>query len=195
VPPHNWQVDPSKAIQQFEARHHNPDAGARFMWAVSAVDSLHYLDDLDRAFDKSYMPIAGHHPDVIDIAHARWATGTSITALDLCAAGLGRAFCGQRGTYELDIENIKGRCKTRLPKDAQKWIDSVLADLQYSQVAEARRYLTHSRVPRHLFEGGPPKRLSLQLGSAQLSVRDLIEYARDVATRHVSDFLQILPQL
>lgn len=195
MPPYNWQADPFKLIQQFETRHNNPAAGALFAWAVWTVDCLHYLDDLDQAFDGSRIPIAGHMPDVVDVAHARWVTGTSITSLDLCAAGLGRAFCGQNGKRELDIGDFNDTRKAQLPLDAQQWIDRIHEDSNYKQVKSARDWLTHSRLNRHFFIGGPPQRLTLEFDSTRLPVRDLIELARDLATRHVSDFLQILPQL
>ena len=103
MPPYNWPVNAIDLIQKFEARHNSPAASALFFWAVSAVDSLYYLDDIDLEFDTSRQHLLGHVRDVIDISHAWWATGTSITALDLCAAGLGRVFCGHTGNYELDL--------------------------------------------------------------------------------------------
>ncbi len=78
----NWPTGPIELIQSFENRHKSPTAGALFSWAAWAVESLHYLDDIDRAYDTSHATIGGHTPDVVDVAHARWATATSITALD-----------------------------------------------------------------------------------------------------------------
>jgi len=97
MPPFIWTSEPTELIQSFETRHKNPLAGALFGWAAWAVESLHYLDDIDRAYDTSHKVIGAHRPDVVDVAHARWATGTCITALDLCAAGLGRSFCAHDG--------------------------------------------------------------------------------------------------
>ncbi|NJC96659.1 MAG: hypothetical protein FIB03_10050 [Anaerolineae bacterium] len=126
-------------------------AGALFAWAISTVDSLYYLDGLDRDFDTSGIPIAGHRPDIVDVTHARWATSTAITSLDLCAAGLGRTFCGHTGPHELDIQDINVTRKAQLPPDAQRWIDSVRADSQYNDVKSARDWLIHSRLKRHFF--------------------------------------------
>lgn len=133
----------------------------------------------------------------MDVAHARWATGTSITSLDLCAAGLGRAFCAHKGTRELDLGDLNPTRRAQLSHDAQRWIDRVLTDPQYNDVKSARDWLRHSRIKSHfvLTAGGPPQRLTLEFGSSRLPVRDLIELARDLTTRHVSDFLQILPPL
>jgi hypothetical protein len=197
MPPYNWAVDPVQLVQSFESKHNNPVAGALFAWAVWTVDCLYYLDDLDEAFDRSRAPIAQHRPDVVDVAHARWATGTSITSLDLCAAGLGHAFCGNTGTHEFDIGDINAARKAQLPPEAQQWFDRVIADPQYNIVKSARDWLTHSRVSRHSAIGGAslPERLKLQFGPSRLPVRDLVLVARDLATRHVADFTQILSRI
>lgn len=197
MPPYKWVFDPISLIQQFENQHSNPNAGALFAWAVSTVDSLYYLDDLDRNFDISGIPIARHRPDVVDVAHARWATSTAITSLDLCAAGLGRTFCGHIGQHELDIADINVTRRAQLPLDAQQWLDDVRADSQYNDVKSARDWLIHSRLKRHFFlsVGSSPQRINLEINSVQLPVRDLVELARDLATRHVSAFISILPNL
>jgi len=197
MPPYIWQVDPIPLIQQFETRHNNPTAGALFSWAVSTVDCLYYLDDIDRNFDGTGLSIAGHKPDVVDVAHARWATSTAITSLDLCAAGLGRAFCGHGGARELDISDMNASRKAQLPPDAKQWIDSVHGDPKYNDVKSARDWLTHSRLKRHFFLStrGPYQRIKLEFNSTHLSVRDLVELSRDLATRHVSNFLQTIHNL
>ena len=43
--------------------------------------------------------------------------------------------------------------------------------------------------------GGPPQRLKLELETTQLEVRHVVEVARDVATRHVAAFLDLLPRV
>jgi len=206
MPPHNWPNEPIDIIQKFETRHKHPDAGALFAWAVWAVECLHYLDDVDLAFDASPTTAVGHRPDVVDVAHARWATGTCITALDLCAAGLGRALCNHTRPRELDLADFDPTGKpsqqilarrAQLPIAAQQWLDDVLADPDYRAVKSARDWLTHSRLKRHfvLDTGGPPQRLSLELPPNKLPVRQLIEMTRDLSTRRVSAFLQMLPYL
>ena len=210
MPPLSWSTDPIELIRSFETRHRNPASGALFAWAAWAVDGLHYLDDIDHAYDESHATIGEHRPDVVNVAHARWATGTCITALDLCATGLGRAFCGYCGKHERDLtgfdpggtskEKEKDRRQARraqLPLLAQQWVDDVCADLHYKEVKAARDWLTHSHVTRHftLATGYPPQRLQLQLDGACLGVRLLVEHARDVGTRHVSALLAMLPRL
>src|SRR5438874_9903263 len=97
MPACHWPEDPMHVIAQFEARHGNSESGALLLFAVWAVESLYYLGDLDQRLDPSQATIGEHSADVVDVAHARWATGTCITALDLCAAALGRALCAHAG--------------------------------------------------------------------------------------------------
>jgi hypothetical protein len=204
MPPLSWANDPMELIRAFETRYHNPNAGALFAWAAWAVDGLHYLADID-ATHTSNEAGSGHRPDVVDVAHARWATGTCITAVDLCAAGLGRAFCGHGKARELDLADFdlgvptkrQNALRGRLPLQARSWVDGVCADPGYREIKEARDWLTHSRILRHfrLAAGGPPQRLELQLGAMRLSVRQLIERARDAGNQHVVQFLAMLPHL
>ena len=94
VAPYNWNGSPHDTINAFAKRYENVECSALISWAVFSVECLHYLSDLDSAQAGASSTFDGHTANTIDIAHVRWATGTSVTALDLCAAGLGRAFCG-----------------------------------------------------------------------------------------------------
>ena len=205
MPPIRWASDPIAVIQSFETRHRSPSAGALFAWAASTIESLHYLDDIDQAYDASHAVAGAHPPDVVDVAHARWATSTCVTALDLCAAGLGRSFCKHSGPRELDLASFdvnklfKRRVawRAQLPQLALGWVDGVMRDADYMRVKEGRDWLIHSRLNRHftICPGGPPQRLKLELQSTQLEVRYVVAVARDVATRHVSAFFGLLPNL
>jgi hypothetical protein len=206
MPPLKWTTeDRLEPIRSFEARHGAPDAGALIVWAAWTVDSLNYLDEIDREYE-SNPPIEGQWRDTIDVAHARWATATSITALDLCAAGLGRVFCQpQVGPYELDLADFDpdpsanqrtrarraGR-RDQLPLSARNWIVAAFDDPRYTTIKEVRNSLTHARMTRHL---GLHRRLQLGFQTTQIGVRELVETARDYATDHVSSFLQQLPLL
>lgn len=205
MPPHNWTTDPIDLIRPFETRHGQPDAGALLAWAAWSVDSLHYLSDIDHDYDASHTVTGGHRPDVADVAHARWATGTCITALDLCAAGLGRTFCSYKSPRELALPDFDpGKPSKRvnalravLPPTVRQWADDIFADLRYKEIKAARNWLTHSRVKRHftLATGGPPQRLQLDLETTRLGVRQIVEVARDLATQRVSELLTMLPHV
>src|SRR5687767_8239887 len=80
----------------------DPDAGALLTWAMWAAEDVEYLDKVDqRAFGGPRRILYGHHPDVVDLAHVRWAAGSAVTAIDLCAAVLGRKYCGvKHGDFE-----------------------------------------------------------------------------------------------
>src|SRR5258706_7089498 len=177
MPSHNWLTDPVQIIQAFEARHSEPEAGALLSWAVYCVESLHYLDDIDYGYDVSHSVVGGHRPDIADVSHARWSTGTSITALDLCAAGLGRALCGHTSIHEPAMSHFAprpssnrrtNRLRSALPPAARQWIDGVFHDTRYSDIKAARDTLTHSRIRRHftLAINRPPQRLKLSIGNA-----------------------------
>ena len=205
MPQYRWPIDPSKTILAFEARYHAPEAGALLSWAVSCVDALHYLADLDASYAAARSVAAPHHPDVVDVAHARWATGSSITALDLCAAAFGRAFCKHPGPQELDLSNFdpsatrkrQQQLRALLPGPALQWVAAVFADPAFGQIKSARDSLTHRRVARHLYASagapGPDRRLDLQVDHSKIPVGELVVRARDLAATHVSVLLQVLP--
>lgn len=174
-------------------------------WAVSAVDALYYLAEIDASYDSSRSVLGKHHPDVIDIAHARWAAGTSMTALDLCAAALGRAICKHTKEKELDLGRFECARKKKqelfcnLPKEAVQWLERVLDDPGLKKLKDVRHPLTHRKLPRHLFasidSSGPDERLELQVGANRVRVADLVVEFRDLATTHVAALIQILPNL
>jgi hypothetical protein len=97
---------------------------------------------LDQALDPSQATVRGHSADVVDVAHARWAATACITAVDLCAAGLGRALCGHRKRLELALGDFDLKRKPKraahlranLQKQAQQWIDSVSSNPDYMQI-------------------------------------------------------------
>jgi hypothetical protein len=198
MPPFNGPHDPVEIIQSFDARHGVPAAGSLLLFAVWTVDSLYYLEDLDRADDLSQPTIRGHRPDVVDVAHARWATGGCATALDLGAAGLGRALAGHTGQNELDLASLRPNGKhrqlrARLPATAIGWVDTVLADPDYHEIRDARNLLTHAKLLRHF--SLPRQRLRLDVGRRRIDVPTLVQQARDVATRNVTTLVSLLPQL
>ena len=207
MPVYSWATDPMDLIRPFESRLAQPDAAALFAWAAWSVDSLHYLADVDHDYDISHSVVGGHRPDVVDVAHARWATGTCITSLDLCAAGVGRAYCGYKSAHELALPNFDPSNKRHLkrvearraalPPAARQWIDVVLADPRYAEIKAARDWLVHSRIRRHftLAAGGPPQRLRIDLATTRPGVRQVVEDARDLATQSVSRLLAMLPHL
>lgn len=149
----SWKKSPIEVIQAFELRGKDRGPiGALALWATWAVEGLHYLDDLDQAHNSKPQPEAAHHPHVIDIAHVRWATGTSITSLDLCAAALGREYCNWTNANELDLRDFDlagkrdkkkvSQYRALLPASTLAWIDGVLADARYKEVMGARHPLT-----------------------------------------------------
>src|SRR5947209_8592771 len=110
MPPFKWPVSPMHAIQAFEVRHGNPEAAALVLWAVSCVEALHYLDDLDRDYEArgvlSHGSKTSDHPThIVDVSHARWAVSTCATGFDLCAAALARIYTAYSGGFEASMAN------------------------------------------------------------------------------------------
>jgi hypothetical protein len=198
-----WPRQPTEIVQAFEARRQGRGpTGALVMWAVWGVEGLHYLDDLDHEHHNRLRNNPPHHPDVKDIAHIRWATGTSISSLDLCAAALGRECCAWNKIQELDLRDFNPTSTSKkilerramLPIPALRWVDGVLSDSRYLEVHGARNPLTHSRLIRNFFLHQPTNFKISATGSA-LAARDLVILSKDIATDQVNAFLKVLDML
>jgi hypothetical protein len=97
--PQLWPLDPAQVDTSYKKRHSTePTLPNSFIWATWTAAGSEYLQTLDAAapFDDS----------VLDISHVRWATMNAITAIDLCAATMGRLFCDHTGTNELDLRRF-----------------------------------------------------------------------------------------
>ena len=197
MPVFAWSSDPVQTIISFEARHANPDAGALLLFSIWTVESLYYLQDLDGDDDLSQPTVRGHRPDVVDVAHARWATGACITALDLCVSGLARSLCGYSKERELSLIDMYrtqfSNLRNLFPSAVQQWLDSIRADQRYDQIKIVRNALTHGRVIRHFTL--PRRRLDIEVNDTRLDIPTVVRQAKDVATDHVLALLRILPTL
>jgi hypothetical protein len=149
------------------------------------VEALDYLDDIDDEFVRTSRT-RGFHPHTIDLAHVRWAAGTAVTAIDLCAAALGNWYCGVPGdNHALDLADVRSQ-RNKLPPSATAWVERVWTDPEYETLRKVRNPFTHRRLPRHLTVGG---RTAFPISpSKTVGSRELVLLARDVARRHVQDF-------
>jgi len=202
---HKWQQTPMDVIQACEsARQGRGETSALVLWATWAVEELHYLDELDLRHHGRDLAEGGHPPHVVTIAHARWAAGSAVTALDLCAAALARECCNWSGSRAFDFRdfdpdgdkrNVSSN-RSQLPDDAIAWIDAVLNDQRYKDVQGARNPFTHSRLKRRLTGAGPQDTEFVIAATGNvLSARDLICCARDIATERVTAFLGVLAKV
>jgi len=197
MPPPPWTYNPLGTVQAFERKYGATESGALFVWALWSTDSLYYLADLDQTFQLDRSSADPHDDSMVAVAHVRWAATTSITALDLLAAGLARAFCGHSAQRELDLEHSDPRRSTRkgvdirslVPIAALHWVDTARGDPDYQRLKAVRDSLVHSRLPRRVSPDDP---LMLQLQGHFISAHDLVGLARDTAMKHVSAFLMIL---
>lgn len=200
-----WPRPPIRIVQAYESRRSGRgEIGALILWATWTVEGLHYLDDLHDLHQKDCSPAAAHSPEIVNIAHVRWATSSAITSLDLCAAALGRECCAWSGPRELDLrvfdpssnKSAGSSPRTALSPAALRWVNAVLADQRYKEVQGARNPLTHSRLIRNLYLSGPGRtQFVVPATGNALPARDLVCHARDLATQHVSAFLDVVDTL
>jgi hypothetical protein len=212
--PHLWApLNPQRVDQQFNKRHPAMPLPQSFIWAVWAAEGSDYLGKLDATHPGSsyqHVPPTGAHPDLIDIAHVRWATGNAITAIDLCAATIGRLFCGNTGQRELSLRDfdpgnvrhqaVAGNRAALAPprQDFLVWVDDTLADPLYQELHDARNPFTHSWLQRKLFRGGqaPTNRTEFQvLGTGyQMNAPKMVEDSASLAIGRVKAFIEVVDQ-
>lgn len=150
--PHEWSGDPEAAARRLSRV--NGDAQARVSFAVECVNGLHYLADLDDHLvpRDAATNVLSHGWQAVDMAHARWAAGSAITALDLCAAALGRLYCGISGDRrDLSVESVRDKhweTLTTALGNPSRWIAAVRGDHRYKDLLRLRHELTHQVQPR-----------------------------------------------
>jgi hypothetical protein len=198
MPPVNWAMEPSVIVSDFAMRHGHPHHAGLILHGVWAVDGLHYLAELDLEDDLSTDTIRGYPPDRVDVAHVRWATATCVTALDLCAAGIGRILCGHMGIKELAATHFarrddgNGKHRGALPPLILNWFDELFNDAGYMKVKRVRDALTHGLVRRHFKM--PRERLDIQVRNVRMDAPSIVTISRDTAERQISELLAVLPQ-
>jgi hypothetical protein len=200
MPRMTWTKDPSTVSQDYQARHGPNSLDPLFMWATHTVEALYYLGDLDKIQANPTNSNSPHDPVIVDMAHVRWATTTTITALDLCAAGLGRQYCNWTIRNEPDLRDFKqANNRRQLPPSALQWVDAVLTDPRYKNVLNARNSLTHSRLIRHfvvnLGSSTPDPRTAFNVNGSRIEAGTLVATARDFAGEQVDAFLLVIDAL
>jgi len=167
------------------------------MWAAWTVDSLYYLEEVvetDRAGPNFYTP---HNPATKAVAHLRWAAGSSITAIDLCAAVIARELGLWTSGNEFDARQL-ARTRNSIsaaelalwPPEIVGWLDNLTTDPEYQIIRDSRRPLTHSRLIRHFTTAD--RSIRVDVGGARYTTEELMILAREFATRHVEAFLMVV---
>jgi hypothetical protein len=201
--PHLWPLDPATVDQNFKARHGAGTLPNTFIWATWTAAGSDYLEKLDASCPGG---------DLVDISHVRWATANAITAIDLCAATIGRLFCGVSGMWELSLRDFESTGSSRhqaevaarralVPQNAQdflRWVDDTLADPRYIELHDARNPFTHAWLQRHLFIGGAGHADRTQfevLGTGhQMNARDMVVDSASLALDRVRAFIDVVDQ-
>lgn len=179
------------------------DGGALLGWAIWAVESLEYLDVLDDDAFGANRDLRGCHPDVVDIAHCRWASSTAITSLDLCAAALQAFYCPGRRAWSMRSVTAGNRGaegqRNNLPQAAIRWIDTTVVDANYKVLLEARNPFTHHRHKRTLQAATVPPgpheqrtRFPVGAGGALVDARDLVLKAHDFAVNRTESLFALI---
>jgi hypothetical protein len=205
-----WPRDPGEVSRDYRLRH-GADPPQTLQWAVWAAEGTDYLEKLDAGHPggDSLVPPCGFKPDMVDMAHVRWATGNAITAIDLCAATIGRLFCGPIHGNELSLRSFDPACAARyqtavngrrssLPRDFLAWLDDTLADQRYIDLRSARNPFTHSWLQRHLFIGGSGhtgrSQFTVVGTSLQTNARDMVVASASLAIDRVRAFVEVVDQ-
>jgi hypothetical protein len=170
----------------------NREAGHRVHGARECVDALFYLIDLDaEVMPEPLEPtIIGHSWEVVEATHARWALVTAITAVDLCAAAIGRLFCNISGdAHDLSVRSTQMTSNRRrrerlkhIPEGPAGWLRSVHDDPTFRLLKDMRDRLTHQiheRAQYYVsdFSGGfdlrslkPMERMMLEVPMSKLGI-------------------------
>jgi hypothetical protein len=195
--PHEWKTDPVAATSVLagppgdEASWRAVDFASIASWVV---DGLHYLVDVDG--QSGDQRPAGYPAAQVEHAHARWAVSDAITAIDLCAAALGRLLTDQypQGKWHQEMDFRDAEKLLKNDAEAGPWIVDVQGDPDSERLLAFRHAAVHRVMRRHatvsVGEGTVTSRWSASLtGGPQIDVGQLPAIARDFATRHVEAFL------
>jgi hypothetical protein len=191
-------VPPASIVPVLDGR--STTAASCLTWAVSAVESLHYLEHLDAALPGTRLLPGGHDALTVDVAHARWAAGTAMTALDLCAAAIGHLYLPPQAHRKYhDMDSIRKAIKKAKPAErarASGWIDPAFADPDFGVIQAVRHPLTHRTVARHLSvtvgtgeQAVGRTLLEVARLPSPLPVHEIVQKSRGLATRHVGHFV------
>lgn len=182
------------------------ESGALIMTAIWAVESLHYLEAVDvHVFSGDAIYPLGWDSQIVDLAHARWASGTAMTALDLCAAVIARRqrIPPRRAGEEADIGTLR-RQRATLTTSQASWLGAVDSDRDYLAIEEVRHALIHRRLPRTVYAtsaaaaaadprpGHLRERTDLAIAGGTIPTRAVIERSRVMSQRLVDAFLRLV---
>jgi hypothetical protein len=198
MPAFTWPFDPLGATRGVERVE---QARTYAVWAVWSVDAACYLCDLDNDVFNKVRQLGDFPPDTVDLAHARWAAGTAMTAIDLCGAAIGCLhFTAREKAYDIEELTRPNNRSTLQCGGCREWLEEVGSDDYYQDLLKnVRDRLTHRALRRHLFGTNVPDpdlqalRTKLNVptpkGDRQIDTGDLVRDARDTAARHVVSFL------
>lgn len=199
-----WSFSPHVILESFQHQCSDQEGVALLQWAFWSADTLKYLSDIDIEYSATRHTPGDHPSNIVDIAHARWAATTAMTALDLAAAALARIFCNHREEKEFDLADFEYSLNKRssrnydkanlLPNEFKIWVNAVLCDPAYKDIKEIRDKLVHRRLPRQVYGsiGAAEPRLGLRTIRNTVSVDSLVELSERLAIMHLHELLSLL---
>lgn len=191
--PRTWPVSRDAAVVAIEATG-TADEGSLISWAIWSADSVRYLQAVE--MDATTPDPLGHARHVVDVAHVRSATSAAVTAIDLCAAILGRRIWGPSPNgHEAAVTTfVRPRHQqnyARLSAGGRVWIDGVLSDPDYLELKAIRNPMTHAYWKnRKMWVPTPAgSRTGFITARGELAPSEMIALAVQVAERHLDVFL------
>jgi hypothetical protein len=174
-------------------------------WAIDALQSLSWLASVDAgAFSGGQGP-TGWDPRIIDVAHARWATSTAITAIDLCVAETAVKLCGvdfwskrlpDAKEVMRQLRALSKICPSDAISSAIEWVEKLQSDNGHQALRRyARNPLTHSFVVRSAMIGGGRTPFEVDPAEPAESRPDppaLIARSTKLAEKHIAEFRRLI---
>lgn len=222
MPPRPWSREPVEVLQRGQASADEGGALTLWAaWCVWALDYLVELDDeffgqsQTRDFPPDVIDLAnvrwsaGTASTAIDLCAAAlgsWHCGVPAGAHQLDLREIREwakvTSVDRSGPISAVISffSREQRRRKALPADAKAWVRQTWADQEYQTLRAVRNPFTHARLPRIVILGtqGHQRRTAFRIQhtrrstSRELDARELVLLARDVARRHVQEFLDRL---
>ncbi len=138
---------------------------------------------------------------MLDVGFARWGTASAITALDLCAAALARAYADWRDAHRhVDLRQFLSRrggvrLADAVPGAVEQWLWDARHDPDYEIVLAARNPFVHGVLIRNISVhlGGLPQplpgRASFAVCRHSYSTGDLIQRSGRIAHEYIERLL------
>jgi hypothetical protein len=175
------------------------DEGSKLAYAaVWSVQHLRYLVGLDSIAPLASTLCPAWSLQVIDYAHGHWAAVTAVTAIDRCAAALGRLLPEKKNGFAYSLADLNQEKSGKRPLEdfslVNRWVQGAISDPEYRLVADFRHPMVHRSISATAELGGDSRsELRVMIGGKIESIRvdDLVQRADFLARKWVGRFLEL----